>query len=121
MADEIITNPPPPSNDNKESTALKKSAEVVKSFSSTVKNKLDGSKTRDPVTSQEFLTKNLMRLIEKTYWFIAFILGLFCVVAIFKESIVQLILPLFTLILGSIFTLIGTNILGAKNNQQQQS
>jgi len=96
------------------STPSKISTATVK-LGSEIKNKISGEKLREPQTSQEYLTKNTLRLIRHTYWFMGIILGLFVVVAIFKESTVSAILPLFTLIIGGVIGMI------SKSNQPSAS
>ena len=69
-----------------------------------------------PQNTSEFLSRNALRLIEKTYWFIGIILVMFILVAIFRESVVDKILPLWTLILGGILGWIANGILKGDSN-----
>lgn len=76
----------------------------------------DSKAVGEPRTHDDFLSRNALRLIEKTFWFIGLILLMFVLVAIFKESVVDKILPLWTLILGGILGWIANGILKGNSN-----
>lgn len=101
-----------------------KSTETLPDLKESLVNKAKSivktEKIRDPVNSQEYISKNVTKLIITSFWFMGIMVGLFVVVAVVRESVVEKMLPLFTLILGGILTLIGQNILGNRGSPQQQ-
>ncbi len=57
------------------------------------------------------MTKNTLRLIEKIFWFLGGILLLFVIVALVRESVVETMLPLFTLVIGGILGFMSKDLL----------
>ena len=117
VEDEIKLNVPPEDkakdndsniNNSKKDTIMTKIEDKAKAF-------IKSDKIRDPQSSSEFLTKNTMRLIEKTYWFLGIILAMFIIVAIFRESIIEVVLPLFTLVIGGILGFMSKDLLRNSN------
>src|SRR4249920_2855688 len=106
-----MSTPPPPSETPEQEpeqtpTSSSSTVEPVKSLLRGIQHKADdfveSRVLRDATSSQEFLTQNTLKLIGKTYVFILVVLGMFIVVAIIRESIVQVILPVITLIVGGV-------------------
>lgn len=89
---------------------------IIGKIEDKAKAMIKSDKIRDPQTSQEFLTRNTVRIIEKTFWFMGFILVLFVIVAVARPEMVEPTLPLFTLLLGGILALMGNNILNNRNS-----
>ena len=77
---------------------------------------LKSDKIGEPRNHDEFLTRNTMRLIEKTYYFMGIILALFILVALVRESIVETVLPLFTLVIGGILGFMSKDLLRGTPN-----
>ena len=107
--------PTPTSSSSSSSTV-----EPVKSLLRGIQHKADdfveSRVLRDATSSQEFLTQNTLKLIGKTYVFILVVLGMFIVVAIIRESIVQVILPVITLIVGGVLGFLSKDILRGNND-----
>jgi len=109
--------PEPESNSTPSSSSSSSSAVTtpVKSLLRDIQHKADdfveSRVLRDATSSQEFLTQNTLKLIGKTYVFILVVLGMFIVVAILRESIVQDILPVITLIVGGVLGFLSKDIL----------
>lgn len=103
------SSPPQPQPEKKES--------LVHKIEDKAKAAIKSDKLRDPQSPSEFVTKNIMRLIEKTYWFMAFLVALYVIVVIVRPEISDKVLTIFALVLGGVLGFIGNNLLG--NNKQQ--
>lgn len=89
---------------------------ILKKMEGKTRDFVEGNPTRDPTTANEFLTQNTMKLIGKTYAFILIVLGMFLVVALIRESIVQVILPVITLVIGGVLGFLSKDILRGNND-----
>jgi len=79
-----------------------KKESIIEKIEDKAKAFVKTDKIRDPQSKSEFITKNFMRLIEKTFWFMGFILFMFIVAVMIKPELAEIILPLFTLVIGGI-------------------
>jgi hypothetical protein len=89
---------------------------ILKRMEGSTRDFVEGNPIRDPETPNEFLTQNTMKLIGKTYAFILVVLGMFLVVALIRESIVQVILPVITLVIGGVLGFLSKDILRGNND-----
>lgn len=84
---------------------------ILKSLENRAKSIIKSEKVGDPQSHSDYLTKNTMRLIEKTYMFLGGILLLFVIMSLVRESIVETVLPLFTLVIGGILGFMSKDLL----------
>jgi hypothetical protein len=89
---------------------------ILKRMEGSTRDFVEGNPIREPETPNEFLTSNTMKLIGKTYAFILVVLGMFLVVALIRESIVQVILPVITLVIGGVLGFLSKDILRGNND-----
>jgi len=101
--------PFPSSESHPHNSFIQKIGDQTKTF-------IEADEIRDAATAQEFLTQNTLKLIGKTYAFILIVLGMFLVVALIRESIVQVILPVITLIVGGVLGFLSKDILRGNDN-----
>jgi hypothetical protein len=105
--------PPPPEPEPKPEQPPSHHHEdsILKKVEGKTRDFVEGNEIRDPETSGDFLTMNTLKLIGKTYAFILIVLAMFLAVALIRESIVQIILPVITLIVGGVLGFLSKDIL----------
>lgn len=101
---------PPPHNDS----LLKRVEDKTRDFA-------EGNPIKEPETTGDFLTMNTLKLIGKTYVFILIVLGMFLAVSLIRESIVQVILPVITLIVGGVLGFLSKDILRGNNDNSSNT
>lgn len=89
---------------------IKKVPEVVKKVTGSSSGGGGGETTKDKEIIDK---KNFMLLIKYSYLFMGFLVLMLSFMSAYRESIIDKILPVFTLILGGILTFIAKDIINA--------
>ena len=108
--------PPEPKDEEEPSPPQHEDNSILKKVEGKTRDFVEGNPIRPPETAGEYLTSNTLKLIGKTYAFILVVLGMFLVVAVFRESIVEIVLPVITLIVGGVLGFLSKDILRGNDN-----
>lgn len=95
-----------------------KKESIIDKIEEKAKAAIKSDKVREPQSKSEAITKNTMRLIEKTYWMLAFLVTLYVIVALIRPEIADKVLTIFGIVIGGILGFISKDVLRSTNTNE---